>query len=151
MRKYPANYKVFPSISRDAPSPSHSPPGKHCCVVCHVVVRGEHLHLVLARVDHKDHVFNGDAGLRNIGRKDDLEYLSSTCLSKICLDNNSACTTFVTPSGTLPKTALWSSLGNWEWRGNILWLPDPYLGCCWRKDSAGRVTAATQNIRKKMR
>ena len=64
--------------------------GKHRCVVCHVVVRGEHLHLVLARVDNKDHVFNGDAGLRDIGRKDDLEYLSSTCLSKICLDNNSA-------------------------------------------------------------
>ena len=46
--------------------------GKHRCVVGHVVVRGEHLHLVLARVNHKDHVLNGDAGLRNIGRKDDL-------------------------------------------------------------------------------
>ena len=44
--------------------------GKHRCVVCHVVVRGEHLHLVLAGVDHKHHIFNGDAGLRNIGRKD---------------------------------------------------------------------------------
>ena len=47
--------------------------GKHCCVVCHVVVRGEDLHFVLARVDHKHDVLNGDAGLRNICGKDDLE------------------------------------------------------------------------------
>ena len=51
--------------------------GEHCRVVRHVVVRGEDLHLVLARVDYKHHVLNGDASLRNISSKDDLECLSS--------------------------------------------------------------------------
>ena len=47
--------------------------GEHRRVVCHVVVRGEDLHFVLARVDHKHDILNGDAGLRNICGKDDLE------------------------------------------------------------------------------
>ena len=51
--------------------------GEHCRVVRHVVVRGEDLHLVLARVDYKHHVLNGDASLRDVGGKDDLECLSS--------------------------------------------------------------------------
>ena len=41
--------------------------GEHCRIVRHVVVRCEHLHLVLARVDNEHHVLNGDAGLRDIG------------------------------------------------------------------------------------
>ena len=57
------------------PSPLHQVglAGKHRRVVGHVVVRGEHFHLVLAGVDHKHDVLNGDAGLRNICGKDDLE------------------------------------------------------------------------------
>ena len=51
--------------------------GEHRSVVRHVVVRGEHLHLVLARVDYKHHVLNGDASLRDVGGKNDLECLSS--------------------------------------------------------------------------
>ena len=76
--------------------------GKHRCIVCHVVVCREHLHLVLSRVDHKHHILNGDTGLRYIGGKDDLESLSSKYVLKVSVD----IITFVTPSGTLPKTAL---------------------------------------------
>ena len=76
--------------------------GEHGGIVGHVVVGGEHLHLVLPRVDHKHHVLNGDAGLRYIGGKDDLESLSSKYVLKVSVD----IITFVTPSGTLPKTAL---------------------------------------------
>ena len=47
--------------------------GEHRCVVRHVVVGGEHLHLVFARVNHKHHILNGDASLCDIGGKDDLE------------------------------------------------------------------------------
>ena len=46
--------------------------GEHSGIVGHVVVGGEHLHLVLPRVDHKDHIFDGDACFGNIGGKDDL-------------------------------------------------------------------------------
>ena len=57
-------------------SPLHqvSLAGEHRSVVCHVVVRSEDLHFVLARVDHKHHVFNGDAGFRDVGSKNDLQY-----------------------------------------------------------------------------
>ena len=57
------------------PSPLHQVglAGEHRRVVRHVVVRSEDLHFVLARVDHKHDVLNGDAGLRNICGKDDLE------------------------------------------------------------------------------
>ena len=98
-------------------SPLHqvSLAGEHGGIVGHVVVGGEHLHLVLPRVDHKDHVFDGDACFGNIGGKDDLnQWNRQTLGTQVTLF------TFVTPSGTLLKTALWSSLGNCEWRGKTL-------------------------------
>lgn len=48
--------------------------GPHCGIVCHVVVRSEQLHFLLAGVEDKDHIVDSDAGFSDVGGQNDLSH-----------------------------------------------------------------------------